>query len=70
MKGLGTLLGLVQGLKLGTVQSLDTMSDEHVSKILYEAVKRITASLELPAARQKRLLGLLKGVVARVFEEL
>jgi hypothetical protein len=70
VKGLDTLMGLMQGLKLGTVQSLDTMSDEHVSKIMYEAVKRMTASVELAAARQKRLLGLLRDAVVRVHGEL
>lgn len=62
--------GLLSGLKMGTVLSLDGMPDEKVTELLTTGLRTISEKLELPTERKKRLLDLLHRVVIKVHDEL
>lgn len=70
MKGLHAFAGLLEGLKLGTIQSLDSMSDAHVSKIFEQGLRRVAEATQLAKPRQKRLLQLLRDAAHMMHEEL
>ena len=70
MKFSAVMGGLLSGLKMGTVLSLDGMPDEKVTELLTTGLRTISEKLELPTERKKRLLDLLHRVVIKVHDEL